>query len=191
MSSHTGNGVQKSNKRSRKTIRIIATVMGICFVGFAILLATRKPVSMQSVASPLINRTAPPISGTSLDGNKVSLASYPGQFILVNFFASWCTPCQDEEKALVQFANSNQGVSVLGVVYDDLNSSAAGFLHRYGATYQAVSDAKGQIALSYGVSQPPQTYLISPSGVILTEIIGPVNLSSLDQLITIAKSRGL
>ncbi|MDA8080641.1 MAG: TlpA disulfide reductase family protein [Actinomycetota bacterium] len=191
MSSHKDNEVHKSNKRSRKTIRIIAIVVGICLVGFAILLATRKPVSMQSVASPLINRTAPQILGTSLDGKKVSLASYRGQFVLVNFFASWCTPCQDEEKALVQFANSNQGVSVLGVVFDDLNSSAAGFLHRYGATYQAVSDAKGQIALSYGVSQPPQTYLISPSGVVLTEIIGPVNLPSLDQLITIAKSRGL
>jgi len=191
VSSHIGKEVQTSNIKSKKTVRIIASLLGVFLIGFAVLLASRKPVSMQTVASPLINRTAPAISGTSLDGKKVSLASYSGKFVLVNFFASWCIPCQDEEKALVQFADNNQGVAVLGVVFDDVNSSAADFLKRFGAAYQAVSDPKGQIALSYGVSQPPQTYLISPSGVILTEIIGPVNLSSLDQLISIAKSKGL
>jgi len=165
-------------------------VVGLFLVGFAILLATRKPVSMQTVASPLINKAAPAITGTSLDGKEVSLASYSGRFVLVNFFASWCAPCQDEEKALVQFSNSNQDVSVLGVVFDDVNSSAISFLRRYGANYQALSDPNGQIALSYGVAQPPQTYLISPNGVILTEIVGPVNLSALNQLISIAKSSG-
>ncbi|TAN22524.1 MAG: TlpA family protein disulfide reductase [Actinomycetota bacterium] len=174
----------------KKTVRIIAAVMGLFLVGFAVLLATRKPVSMQTVASPLINKAAPAISGTSLDGKKVSLGSYSGQFVLVNFFASWCSPCQDEEKALVQFSSSSPSVNVLGVVFDDTNSSAAGFLHRYGANYQAVSDPNGQIALSYGVSQPPQSYLIAPNGVILTEIIGPVSFASLNQLVDIAKSRG-
>ncbi len=171
-------------------MRIIAAAMGVFLVGLAVLLATRKPVSMQTVASPLINKTAPEISGTSLDGKKVSLTSYAGRFVLVNFFASWCTPCQDEEKALAQFSSSTPGVSVLGVVFDDVNSSAAGFLRRYGANYQAVSDPNGQIALSYGVSQPPQSYLIAPNGVILTEIVGPVSLASLNQLVSIAKARG-
>ena len=174
----------------RKTVRIIAVVMGVFLVGLAVLLATRKPVSMQTVVSPLINKTAPAISGTSLDGKRVSLTSYAGRFVLVNFFASWCTPCQDEEKALAQFSNSSPDVSVLGVVFDDVNSSAAGFLRRYGANYQAVSDPNGQIALSYGVSQPPQSYLIAPNGVILTEIVGPVSLASLNQLVGIARSRG-
>ena len=174
----------------RKTVRIVAVVAAVCFAGFAVLLATRKPVSMQTVASPLINKAAPAISGVTLSGSHVMLSSYSGRFVLVNFFASWCTPCQQEEKALVQFSATNPGVSVLGVVFDDTSSSAQSFLQHNGASYQAVADPNGQIALSYGVSQPPQSYLISPTGVILTEIIGPVNLSSLDQLIAIAKSKG-
>lgn len=191
MSSQLEDMSRNSVTKRRKTVRIVAIVTGVCLVGFSVFLATRKPVSMQTVASPLINKVAPPISGATLGGKRIALGSYSGRFVLVNFFASWCTPCQDEENALVQFARTNQDVNVLGVVFDDVNSSARNFLQRYGASYQAVSDPNGQIALSYGVSQPPQTYLISPKGVILTEIIGPVNLTSLDQLITIAKSKGV
>ncbi len=179
-----------TRKSARKTVRILAIAVGACLVGFSILLATRRPVSMQTVASPLINKTAPPISATTLAGKKLSLSSYSGHFVLVNFFASWCTPCQQEEKALVQFSNTNQDVRVLGVVFNDITSSAKNFLSRNGATYQAVTDPNGQIALSYGVSDPPQSYLISPKGVILTEIVGPVNLSSLDQLVALARSKG-
>ncbi len=191
MSSHLEEMGRNSVTKRKKTVRIFAIVAGVCLVAFSVFLATRKPVSMQTVASPLINKVAPPISGTTLGGERIALGAYYGRFVLVNFFASWCTPCQDEESALVQFARTNQDVSVLGVVFNDVNSSARSFLQHYGASYQAINDPNGQIALAYGVSQPPQTYLISPKGVILTEIIGPVNLSSLDQLITIAKSKGI
>lgn len=189
MNSQFENDLGKSVASPKKTVRIIALVVAVCLVGFAVLLATRKPVNMQTVPSPLINKPAPPISGAALDGQPVSLASYSGRFVLVNFFASWCTPCHDEEKALVTFASTNKDVSVLGVAYDDAASSAKGFLSEYGAKYQAIADLNGQVALAYGVSEPPQSYLISPNGVILTEIVGPVNLASLDQLISIAKSK--
>lgn len=174
----------------KKTIRRIAIVAALVLIGFSILLATRKPVSMQTVSSPLLNKSAPSFSGTSLSGKRISLSDYSGRFVLLNFFASWCSPCHTEEPALVKFANENNDVSVVGIPYDDSNSSAIGFLRSYGADYQAVEDPQGQIALKYGVTQPPLTYLIAPNGVILTEIIGPVNLTSLNQLIVVAKSKG-
>jgi cytochrome c biogenesis protein CcmG/thiol:disulfide interchange protein DsbE len=180
----------RQSSRSRKTVRNISIIVGILVVAFSVLLATRKPVNMQTVASPLLNKPAPEISGTSLQGRQISLADYSGKFVLVNFFASWCTPCQSEEQNLVRFAAQHRNVKVLGVPYDDANSSARQFLSSFGANYQAVTDPQGQIALSYGVTNPPQTYLISPQGTILTEILGPVNLNSLNQLIAIAKSKG-
>lgn len=176
---------------TRKTIRNISILVGLVMVGFAVLLATRKPVSMQTVSSPLLDKPAPVVSGITLGNKEFSLASYKGRFVLLNFFASWCTPCHAEEKDLVNFAsNHTRSVAVVGVPYDDANSSARQFLQSYGANYQAVTDPQGQIALAYGVTSPPQTYLISPKGTILTEIIGPVNLNSLDQLLAIAKSKG-
>lgn len=174
----------------KKTIRNIAIAAALVLVGFSILLATRKPINMQTVSSPLINKPAPSFKGTTLSGKKIALSDYSGRFVLLNFFASWCSPCHTEQQALVKFASENNGVSVVGVPYDDSNSSAAGFLRSYGANFQAVEDPMGQIALSYGVTQPPQTYLIAPNGAILTEIIGPVNLTSLNQLIAVAKSKG-
>lgn len=181
--------IKKSGKK--KTIRNISVLVGVLMVAFAILLATRKPINMQTVSSPLLNKPAPIVSGVTLSNKELSLNSYKGKFVLLNFFASWCTPCHVEEQDLVKFASQHQrSVAVLGVPYDDANSSARQFLGSYGANYQAVADPQGQIALAYGVTSPPQTYLISPKGTILTEIIGPVNLNSLNQLLTIAKSKG-
>jgi len=180
-------------KSPNKTVRRISITVAILVAVFGVVLATRKPASEQTVASPLISRPAPAIIGTTLTGQQVSLANYAGRFVLVNFFASWCTACQTEEKGLVGFAAKHRkagDASVLGVIYDDTNSSAQAFLNRYGATYNAAVDPKGRIALEYGVNGIPQSYLIAPNGTILTEIIGPVNQISLDQLINIAKSRG-
>lgn len=191
MSNQVDGNVPKRKSGKKKTIRNISVSVGVLMVAFAVLLATRKPINMQTVPSPLLNKPAPPVSGTTLRNKELSLASYKGKFVLLNFFASWCTPCHTEEKDLAEFASLHQrSVAVLGVPYNDANSSARQFLSSYGANYQAVTDPRGQIALEYGVTSPPQTYLISPKGTILTEIIGPVNLNSLDQLLAIAKSKG-
>lgn len=175
---------------SRKRVRLIALLASVAFVAFAVLLATRKPVNMQSVASPLIGKPAPAITATTLSGHSLSLNSYRGRFVLLNFFASWCTPCHAEEQALVQFSNESNGTSVVGVAFNDVNSSASAFLKSFGATFPAATDPRGQIALAYGVAQPPQTYLIAPNGAILSEIIGPINLPALNRLLSIAKAKG-
>lgn len=165
-------------------------VVAVAFAAFAVLLATRKPVSLQTVVSPLLLKDAPPISGTTLSGDNFALSSYRGKFVLVNFFASWCTPCRQEERALVQLSRQTSNVQVVGVAFDDAASSASGFLKSYGAQYPAVQDPNGRIALEYGVSQPPQSYLVAPNGKILTEIIGPVSFVALEKLIAVAKSKG-
>lgn len=79
---------------------------------------------------------------------------------------------------------------MLGVDYDDNPASARTFLATYGATWSVISDTQGQRALRWGVDQPPESYLISPKGKVLTKILGAINDKQLTELVHIAQAKG-
>jgi cytochrome c biogenesis protein CcmG/thiol:disulfide interchange protein DsbE len=146
-------------------------------------LATRPPATIIEVDTPLLGKPAPPVSGTTLDDRHFDLSSLRGRWVLVNFFASWCPPCQEEQPGLVTFAYQHRqadDAALIGVVFDDVASSARRFLAQTGATWPAVTDPSGRIALDYGVRGPPETFLISPEGVVMAHLDGPVTGAGLD-----------
>jgi cytochrome c biogenesis protein CcmG/thiol:disulfide interchange protein DsbE len=81
-------------------------------------------------------------------------------------------------------------VRVLGVDFDDTASLARGFLSSYGASWPAISDTAGQIGLRWGVDEPPESFLIAPSGKVLTKMIGPISAKQIEGLITVATFKG-
>jgi cytochrome c biogenesis protein CcmG/thiol:disulfide interchange protein DsbE len=114
-----------------------------------------------------------------------------GRFVLVNFFASWCPPCRSESPDLVRFAYSRpdgQKVALLGVVYGDTASNAAAFERQVGATWPSVVDPGERIAISYGVDDPPQSFLVAPNGRVVDRILGGVSVAGLDRLVRLAVS---
>ncbi len=165
-------------------------------VGLSARLATRQPVAATVVPSPLLGKVAPPVAGTSFGGGRFSLADERGRIVVVNFFASWCGPCQVEEPNLITFAWQQRlkGVAVVGVVYDDTVDAAKAFDAKYGtlttrggvartAIYPSIDDPNGSIAFHYGVSSPPSTFVIDPHGRVAAELLGPVTLAQLDQVV--------
>jgi cytochrome c biogenesis protein CcmG/thiol:disulfide interchange protein DsbE len=150
-----------------------------------------RPAATQTATSTLLGKPAPAVSGHNLTGGVSSLASLRGRFVLLNFFASWCPPCRTESPELVKFAYSHparQNVAVLGVVYGDTASNAAAFERQVGATWPSVADPGEKIAISYGVDDPPQSFLISPNGRVLDRILGGVTALGLDRLVARALS---
>ena len=106
--------------------------------------------------------------------------------MLLNFFASWCPPCRTESPELVKFAFSHpagQRVAVLGVVYGDTAANAAAFEQQVGATWPSIVDPSEQIAINYGVDDPPQSFLIAPDGRVVDRILGGVTVVGLDRLV--------
>lgn len=150
-------------------------------------LATRAPATEQVAESPLVGQTAPPLSGRSLTGGAtIRLASYRGRWVLVNFFASWCTVCASEDPQLERFLYSSpDGVhpAVLGVLYGDTRSDGISFQRSEGATWPAVVDPGGTIASAWGVGSLPRSYLVAPNGRIVSCILGGVTTSQLDELL--------
>jgi cytochrome c biogenesis protein CcmG/thiol:disulfide interchange protein DsbE len=133
----------------------------------------------RGVPSMLINKAVPPfslsgISGTGLDergfGN-VDLAS--GQPVIVNFFASWCEPCIEEAPVLLQLKQT--GARIYGIAYKDKPADTAAYLRRHGNPYDRLaSDPPGRVAIDWGITGVPETYLIDGKGIVRWRFVGPI-----------------
>lgn len=180
-----------SRVRVRHPVRWVALAVLAALIAVAVVAATRPANTATAVQSPLAGKAAPGFSQRSLSGATVTLSSYRGRYVVVNFFASWCTPCRVEEPNLARFAFEQSripgGVALVGVVFDDPDSAARQFLSTFGATWPAVTDPGGVIASAYGVTAPPTTFLVSPSGSVVAEDTGPVTVGQLDRLVAEAR----
>jgi len=176
--------------RPRHTARWVGGVALVVGAALVTLLATRPQETVTEVDTPLVGQTAPGINGSTLGGGSFDLSSLRGRWVVVNFFASWCPPCQQEEPELVAFAYAHRSpgdAALVGVVFDDAASTAHNFMQSTGATWPAVIDPNGQTALNYGVRGPPETFIVSPDGTVVAHLDGPVTDASLDHWLTLAK----
>ncbi|HUC04724.1 MAG TPA: TlpA disulfide reductase family protein [Acidimicrobiales bacterium] len=175
--------------RRRHTTRWVAGAVLVVLAAIGVVLATRTPQEATAVDSPLVGHMAPLFSGADLrTGTHVSLASLRGRYVFINFFASWCGPCQQEAPDLVSFdygqSTVPHGAVIVSVVFNDQSSSARQFLVSQGATWPAVADPGGSIAQAYGVTGPPTTFLVDPSGRITVQPeTGPATVSDLETML--------
>jgi cytochrome c biogenesis protein CcmG/thiol:disulfide interchange protein DsbE len=122
-------------------------------------------------------KPAPAIAGTALDGAAVDLASFRGRPVIVNFWASWCTPCREEFPLFrdrLATLGPRDGLVIIGVLYKDQPDLARAFLADFGATWPSLPDPDGRLAAAYRVAAPPQTYFIDRDGVLRGLQIGQV-----------------
>lgn len=173
----------------RHLTRWVAGVLLLVLVGVSIVVATRPSSQAAQVESPLVGHRVPALSGTALSGRRFSIQRERGHYVYVNFFASWCPPCQAEEPALADFAfhQGHTGARMVSVVFNDSVSDARRFVTDWGIQWPVVPDSGGSIANRFGVASPPMTFLVSPSGTVVGTWLGPVTAAQLDQMLAAAK----
>jgi cytochrome c biogenesis protein CcmG/thiol:disulfide interchange protein DsbE len=189
--SDTGTRPASPRRRGHATRWVAGAVLAV-LAAVGIVLATRTPQEATAVQSPLLGQQAPPFSGTDLvNGAPVDLSALRGHYVVINFFASWCIPCQQEAPDLSRFAyeqaHSADGADMVSVVFHDETSTARSFLREHGDLWPAVSDPGGAIADRYGVTAPPTTFVVAPSGRVTAVLVGPATTANLDSFLQAAR----
>jgi cytochrome c biogenesis protein CcmG/thiol:disulfide interchange protein DsbE len=135
--------------------------------------------------SALINRPAPDFNLPGLYDPAKGLArkDFGGGVTFVNFFASWCAPCRDEQPALMALAHL-PGVALDGVAYKDKPVDSRRFLANLGDPYRRVGiDSDGTTAINFGVYGVPETYLVDGTGHIRYRHVGPLSEEDVERKI--------
>ncbi|HXJ87747.1 MAG TPA: TlpA disulfide reductase family protein [Candidatus Binatia bacterium] len=114
--------------------------------------------------------------------HQVSLNQFRGQVVILNFWATWCPPCEQELPSLMDMQNRlrGRGVIVLGVSIDVDGDAYHRFLKERNVNFVTVRDPKQKVANMYGTSMWPESYVIDRQGVLRRKIVGPINWNSPD-----------
>ncbi|MBS0123908.1 DsbE family thiol:disulfide interchange protein [Thetidibacter halocola] len=103
-----------------------------------------------------------------------------GEVTLVNFWASWCPPCRAEHPKLLEMAD--QGIRIVGVNFKDQEGNARSYLADDGNPFLAVAfDPAGRTAIDWGVTGPPETFIVGGDGTVLFKFVGPLVGSDYEQ----------
>lgn len=171
--SETGLPAAGPARRSRWWRVALTLVPVLGFLGVLVYGMTRDP---RAIPSPLAGKPAPDFSLILFDGTQVRLSDFRDRVVFLNFWASWCPPCRAEARLLEAAWRHyrDQSVVFLGVNIQDREASARQFLEEFGITYPNGRDPQNRIAIDYGVYGLPETFFISPDGLITYKHIGAI-----------------
>lgn len=142
------------------------------------------------VTSPLVGKRAPAFDLPVLTNGDTRFrsADSQGRVLVVNFWASWCIPCREENGVLDAFyRRRSDDVELVGVLYGDTPDNALLFREEYGGDWPLVDDPGGRTALDFGLRGVPETFVIGPSGRVAARMIGAVDAATLDRAVTAAR----
>jgi len=151
-----------------KVIPFLALFVFLVLIGWGIMTRGQQVIKK--------GEPAPDFTLQTYSGQTISLSDLQGKIVLLNFWASWCTPCETEapaiEAAWQQYKDNDQ-VIFLGVAYADTNKGAGQFIKAQGISYLNGPDLGAKISDAYQVHAVPETYLIDGQGDLVLIKVGP------------------
>jgi cytochrome c biogenesis protein CcmG/thiol:disulfide interchange protein DsbE len=172
--------------------RIAALAVAAVVIVFGVVLALNVGSDPQEDArqSHLVGKAAPSFDLPNLDGGRVKLADIAGKSAIVNFWNSWCTPCREEEPRLQEFYDEHKDdpdFVMIGIVRQDETGDVRAYVKKNDVAWTVALDPGSVAALDFGTRGQPETYAISPSGVVAAAKYGPMSSRELELFLAAAR----
>lgn len=172
--------------------RIAALAVALVVVVFGVVLAVNvgSDPNQDAKQSNLVGKAAPAFDLPNLAGGRVTLADIAGKSAIVNFWNHWCIPCQQEAPALEAFYARHQSdpdFAMVGIVRDDTTGDVRAYVKKRGIAWTIALDPESVAALDFGTRGQPETYAISPSGVVAAAKYGPMSSQELETFLAAAR----
>lgn len=164
---------QRARQAARQAARMSALLALVALLGALVALAGCK-----KRAEP--GQPAPDFSVTTLDGKQLTLASFRGKVLVLNFWATWCPPCIDEVPGLkaLQAEFPNRKVEILAISVDTNPAAVQRFVQTFQLNYAVARDGSWGIAHRYGTKKLPETYIIDPEGNLARKVVSEADWKS-------------
>jgi cytochrome c biogenesis protein CcmG/thiol:disulfide interchange protein DsbE len=174
----------------RRVLYVLPVVLFVALAGY-FAIALRPGYDPSAVPSVMINKEAPAFSLAGMHGQGISRDGLKGKPVLINFFASWCVPCRQEQPVLMRLAEHDH-VLLYGIDYKDQPADATTLLMQLGDPYRRIGvDSDGRVGLNFGVYGVPETFVIDSKGYIRKRFVGPLTAEQVDkELLPLLKSLG-
>jgi cytochrome c biogenesis protein CcmG, thiol:disulfide interchange protein DsbE len=174
--------------RRRRIAPIISLLVAVVFGALFVVLAGSDPGRDETVSSFLIDKPAPAVVSTTLDGQPFDLSRRKGSWVLFNFFDPSCVPCKLEHPELIELARQQRALGTAGAeLYTIINRGSDDdvrtYFETYGGDWPIVRDPGGKISVTFGVAQVPETWVIDPSGVVRARFAGQVTAEGVGALL--------
>jgi cytochrome c biogenesis protein CcmG/thiol:disulfide interchange protein DsbE len=169
----------------------LAVALVVVVLGVVLALNVGSDPQAENNQSHLVGKSAPGFDLPDLAGGKVSLAGVAGKAVIVNFWNSWCIPCQQEAPALQQFYADHQDdtdFTMIGIVRDDTTGDVRRYVQDNKVGWTIALDPQNEAALDFATRGQPETYAISPSGVVAAAKYGPMSRDELESFLTAARA---
>jgi cytochrome c biogenesis protein CcmG/thiol:disulfide interchange protein DsbE len=173
-------------------MRMIALGVAVLVSAFAVVLASQvgSDPRAESSVSQLLGDPAPAFTVETFDGNAFTNADLAGRAVIVNFWNSWCVPCQEELPALKAFyarhANEPDFI-MLGIVRSDSEHRARNAARHDGMDWTLALDPDADAALAFGTRGQPETFAITPDGQIVASLLLPARVKDLETMLAAAR----
>jgi len=172
------------SKKGSNLIAVLVVLAAVTVVLFFIL-------SQKQRFTPVVaGNKAPDFTLPDLKGNPVSLNGFKGKVVFLNFWATWCKPCEEEMPSMQLLYNAlksqNQPFEIVAVSIDSEGPEVVRkFIERYNITFTVLHDRNGRIKDTYKTTGVPETFIIDQSGIIAEKVWGPRDWRTRDSVKTI------
>lgn len=167
------------------SVVVVAAVIAVFGTALGKGPATYDPIAV-------LGKPAPADRLPLLHGGSVNLSSLRGKAVIVNFWNSWCGPCQQEAPALDAFYARHSGdptFAMVGIVHDDTAKAAGRWVAARGIRWLIALDPGSHAALDFGTTGQPETYAVSAGGVVVGKRSGPATVEDLTRLLEMAREQ--